>query len=123
MASKTVIKNIYPELAEFIGCHTFTEVNEYIEFELNQNARIDDLNVIETAGGISNGYRMSLIYPSSGDEAIIKNGAALPYFLNENEGGTGKLWYRVPARTKFRVTCTTHTATETISITMLAQSS
>jgi len=121
MANKSVIKNISHELKEYLGRHSFTAQDEYFEMELNSQATIDDINMLEIENGTTNAYRLGLIYPSTGDEGIVKSGFNMPYFLNQNEGGSGKMWYRVPARTKLRVTCTAHTSVETVSITVLAR--
>jgi len=108
MADVSVIKNVSSGLAEYIACGTFQR-GETLSMEFNQEITIDD--VIVNGGFDEPDVKLSIIYPSIGQEAtLVQNITVRNYFLNTVqidrppnpyfENQAGKRWYHLPARSK-----------------------
>lgn len=110
MASKSFIKNVSPGLAEHATTEPTTGLaaGEYVEFELNEEGTIDDVYG-QVSGGSEDHAQLLIKYPATNAEGIIKTisltGSEDSFFLNSADGnpGTGKLWFRVPARAKLQL--------------------
>lgn len=108
MANLSIVKDVSLGLAEYIACGTF-ERGETLSMEFNQEITIDD--IIVNGGFDEPSVKLSIIYPSTGQEAIlIQNFNVQNYFLNTVkidrspnpyfENQAGKRWYHLPARSK-----------------------
>lgn len=110
MASKSLIKDVPAGLVELSTTEAITGISagEYAEFELNSETTVDDM--YGQVSGAEDEHALLLIkYPATGVEGIIKTiqftGGEDTFFLNsaDENSGTGKLWYRVPARAKLQI--------------------
>ena len=115
MASASYIKDVSPGFGEYFSDGDDLSQGEYVSFEFNNEITIDDIIVTSSIELASNDIiQIYFQYPSSGMKGVIATinasmGWTLNYFLNstydsiEGHQGTGRNWYRVPARTKLFV--------------------
>lgn len=111
MAILSMIKSVCSGSSEFFSGDVDLSTGHYIDFEFNDELTIDDILINVTSGSADDKFAVRILYPSSGQEATIATFSAvtpptaaspLSFFLNATEGighaGTGKLWFRIPAR-------------------------
>ena len=135
MAITSMIKSGCGGVGEYLsGTVTLDDTTEYLEFEFNDEVTVDEILVNVTGGSINDEYDLQIIYPASDQVATVATFSAssaptpstpLQYFLNSTEGtghsGTGKLWFRIPARGRLRVQPTTLTATGSVNMVVLGR--
>jgi len=109
MSTKTWVQDVSAGYAEYeTQAFSVAAANDYVEFEFNSPITLEEI-VVESTGTVSDGYDLSIVYPSTEKQMFIfqnRSGASNYYLSNES----GKMWYRIPARGKLRVTCSTYNA-------------
>lgn len=131
----SMIKSVCGGTTELIsGDVELTAAGDSVDFECNDECTVDDLLVNVTSGNANDAFAIQINYPSSDQTATIAIFTAtvaptaaspLSFFLNAAEGighsGTGKLWFRIPARGHLILKATALTSTAKVNMVALVR--
>jgi hypothetical protein len=117
MATVSLIKEVAYDFSEYVGSIDISAADDVIEMEFNSPVIIDQ---IAFNSNTSNVYEVELIYPSSESSAVLKSSGTGDWALNDSNS-SGQMWYRLPARGKVRVTTSTYSSAEALTLAVLGR--
>lgn len=114
MPTQELVQNVRPDYAEYAMGMYVTASGDVLEIEFNEPFMLEEI-----VTSSSNDYKVELVYPMSGVTCQLRAEESGNFQLNA--WNAHKKWYRVPARTKFRLTVGAFSTSELVEVSLLGR--